>query len=596
VKRTLNRLATAVAAAIVICLAAALASPSLRAQQAAVPPELIGYPQTILTNGKILTVDRSFTIAQAIALRDGRVLAVGTNAAIQRLAGPQTESIDLGGKSVIPGIVDTHWHPWNGALAAHVKDIAAREPRFADFSNRASIKGGSVAELLQNLKAAADSRRPGSWISATIDSPELGLPFWDKVRRRELDAAVPNNPLMVSISLPIAPGTMINSKAIDAMKAFYGYTSKEYELDAKGEMTGRIDVVLAESLMADLLFDHPMETFYPIFKEENLRLASFGVTTDSARLIGLWYEPVFREMDRRHEMPIRIAYSALGTQVFPYASDFYKRLGDVTDMGTDMLWMAGVGVVHIDLGPCSTIRPQTEVYENCLISKPDDLKYKALYQAVKYGNRIINTHVSGDRSADELMDLIEAASKEAGMTSDEIRAKGHAMDHCSMNPRPDQIERGKQLGIIWACAAGLASMEWASQIASLYGEEYANKWIAPVGSIIKAGGRVAGHGETARGDSYFSMLEQLLTRKDSLGRIWGAKEAIDRKDLLRMYTIWAADYVARPDRLGSLEPGKFADLVVLDRDYMTIPIEEFHTLHPVMTMVGGKVVFQKSGR
>src|SRR5207248_1467029 len=147
----------------------------------------------------------------------------------------------------------------------------------------------------------------------------------------------------------------------------------------------------------------PMETFYPIFKEENLKMASYGVTTDSARLIGLWYEPVFREMDRRGEMPIRIAYGVVGSQAFPYAGDFYKRLGDVTGMGTDMLWINGVGVVAVDLAPCSTIKPQTEVFENCQLTSPNSIRYKALYQAVKYGNRIVNTHVSGDRAADELM-------------------------------------------------------------------------------------------------------------------------------------------------------------------------------------------------
>ena len=95
-----------------------------------------------------------------------------------------------------------------------------------------------------------------------------------------------------------------------------------------------------------------------------------------------------------------------------------------------------------------------------------------------------------------------------------------------------------------------------------------------------------------RGGSYFSNLEMLLTRKDSKGRVWGKQEAIDRKDLLRMYTNWSAEYVSRQDRLGSLEPGKFADLAVLDKDYMTIPIEQFHTIHALMTMVGGKVVYQ----
>ena len=122
------------------------------------------------------------------------------------------------------------------------------------------------------------------------------------------------------------------------------------------------------------------------------------------------------------------------------------------------------------------------------------------------------------------------------------------------------------------------------------------RWTVPAGSIIKAGGRaLPATVKASTGDSYFTNLERLLTRKDDKGKVWNANEAIDRKDLLRMYTIWSADYVARMDRLGSLEPGKFADLVVLDKDYMTLPAEEFHTMKPLLTVVGGKVVFQKEG-
>ena len=77
--------------------------------------------------------------------------------------------------------------------------------------------------------------------------------------------------------------------------------------------------------------------------------------------------------------------------------------------------------------------------------------------------------------------------------------------------------------------------------------------------------------------------------------LFRSAEAIDRKELLKMYTTGAAAYVARADRMGSLEPGKFADLVVLDKDYMAIPIDQFHTMHPLLTMVGGKIVYQKEG-
>ena len=123
--------------------AGVFAWPAHAAAQAAasLPPEVLRYADAIYTNGKVLTVDKDFSIREAIAVRDGKVMATGTTAAIQRMAGPQTKKYDLGGRSMIPGIIDTHWHPWNGAVGRHAKELAAKEPKYADFSNRASIKG-----------------------------------------------------------------------------------------------------------------------------------------------------------------------------------------------------------------------------------------------------------------------------------------------------------------------------------------------------------------------------------------------------------------------------------------------------------------------
>jgi predicted amidohydrolase YtcJ len=290
-------------------------------------------------------------------------------------------------------------------------------------------------------------------------------------------------------------------------------------------------------------------------------------------------------------MPIRSALThSVGVAVFPDAGEFYKRLGDVTNMGTDMLWYPGIGVVNVDgsfESTCTTLNPKNP----CLIGRPDDVKRRALFEGIKAGNRVTGTHTGGDLAADHMLDVIEEASKAAGMTLEQIRAKRHTIDHCTFSPRPDQIERAKGLNILWSCGANFIETD-AADAEKWYGAKYANAWVVPAGSILKANGRLAGHGEGVQNGRYFHNLEMLLTRKDSHGRVWGAHEAIDRTALLRMYTIWAADYVGREDRLGSLEPGKFADLVVLDRDYMVIPHEEFSEINALLTMVGGKVVYE----
>ena len=575
----------------------AIAIATVTNSSAQVPEELLSYPDWIFTNGKILTVDKDFSIVEALAIRDGRIQAVGTTARIQRLAGPKTRRLDLLGKSVIPGIVDAHVHLQDSALGDFGADVAAKEPKYRDYMNTAKVEGATVEEILQNIKKVAGTRKPGTWIRVQLASPAMGPAFYDRVRRRDLDAAAPNNPLVVQ---PYSIISIINSKVLEQIRLFYGFLPEDFEKDATGELSGRVDTVLVRSIVGDLLIDHPMESLPPVFKKELQKYAGYGVTTWSSAISPLAYLSVFREMDRRGDLPIRTALTqSVGIAVFPYAADFYKRLGDVTNMGTEWFWTIGIGVTTSDGSfelACTTLKVKPDAPgaprgdHPCFVA-PGTLRRRALFEGIKSGNRVTGTHTSGDLAADHIMDVIEEASAAAGMTLDQIRAKSHTIDHCNIYPRPDQLERGKKLNILWNCGANFLETD-AADGAAWYGEKYANEWMLPIASILKASGRVAGQGEGVRGGSYFTNLEMLLTRKDSKGRVWGKQEAIDRKDLLRMYTNWTADYVSRQDRLGSLEPGKLADLVVLDKDYMTLPAEEFHTIHVLMTMIGGNVAYQ----
>lgn len=556
---------------------------------AQVPQELVSYPDLILTSGKILTVDRNFSIVEAVAIRDARILAVGTNAAIQRLGGPKTRRVDLQGKTVIPGIIDTHAHLQDMALRDFQADIVAVEPKYREYANTVKVDGASIEEILQNIRKVVVTRRPGTWVHVALGSPEkMGPTFYEKVRRRDLDGVAPDNPLVVDVYSIL---NTINSRVIDQMRVFYGFMPEEAEKDETGQLSGRVDTTQMRSIIGDLLIDRPLESLYVAYKKELQKWASYGVTTWSSAITPLRAMSVFREMDRRGELPIRTALTqSVGVAVFPNAGDFYKRLGDVTHMGTEWYWITGIGVVNVDGSferACTTLNRSNP----CLIEKPDGVKRRALFEGIKAGNRLTGTHTGGDLAADQLMDVIEEASAAAGMTLDQVRAKHHTIDHCTFNPRPDQIARANRMNILWSCGANFIDTD-AADAAATYGEKYAHEWVVPVASILKANGRIAGHGEGVRGDSYFTNLEMLLTRKDSKGRVWGKHEAIDRKDLLRMYTIWSADYVGREDRLGSLEPGKFADLVALDRDYMAIPDENFSEIHALMTMVGGKTVYE----
>ncbi|MBI4464134.1 MAG: amidohydrolase family protein, partial [Acidobacteria bacterium] len=214
------------------------------------------------------------------------------------------------------------------------------------------------------------------------------------------------------------------------------------------------------------------------------------------------------------------------------------------------------------------------------------------YSYLKAGGRFAGAHTEGDKDIDYILEIIVQASKDAGLTLDQIRAKRHAYDHMAINPRPDQIRRVKNLGMH---LSGWDLYLWEGsgyQVLQDYGEQAA-QWIIPRKNLLDAG--ITNSVEIDRpigytGLTFFSVLHVGITRKDQDGRIISPQQALSREAMLKAATIWGAFYAMREKKLGSLEPGKLADLIILDRDYLTIPVDDIPNIHVLMTMVGGKVV------
>jgi predicted amidohydrolase YtcJ len=198
-------------------------------------------------------------------------------------------------------------------------------------------------------------------------------------------------------------------------------------------------------------------------------------------------------------------------------------------------------------------------------------------------------HVYGDKAADQFMDILDEAIKKAPhITLDYIRSRRMTMDHCGLYPRPDQIPRIKNFGIMLSCGANMLdrTYPWLK----VYGADKA-KWIAPIKSILDGGVKVVWEYEGRPEDGIFSSMVPFMTRKNDQGNIVAADEAVDRVIVMKMATSWPSEFVLREDVLGTLAPGKFADLVVLDKDYFTIPVEQISTIVPLMTVLGGEPVF-----
>jgi predicted amidohydrolase YtcJ len=181
-----------------------------------------------------------------------------------------------------------------------------------------------------------------------------------------------------------------------------------------------------------------------------------------------------------------------------------------------------------------------------------------------------------------MLDMIEQIQKQYGANA----TKDWAMDHCRYVD-PADLPRAARLGVSFSCAPKY--IQNAPGVSKAYNERMAQTMIVPVGAMVKAGVKVVY--EADRDNYTWDDLEILLTRKDRQGKVWGEQDKVDKATALRMITRWAADYVLKGNKLGSIENGKLADMVVLDRDYMTIPADDVSTLRPQVTIVDGKIVF-----
>ena len=208
------------------------------------------------------------------------------------------------------------------------------------------------------------------------------------------------------------------------------------------------------------------------------------------------------------------------------------------------------------------------------------------------GLRFATMHTDGDKGIDYLMDAIEEGSRRAGITLEQIRAKRHAFDHGAGAPRPQQIPRIKNLGMM---VSQLNTILWethrgASVIAKQYGLEYTN-WVVPRKSVTDAGIMSTFEIDRPLPHKVFFFITKGMNRyNDRDQMVYGPGERTDRITQLKALTVWGGYYVLREDLVGTLGPGKYADFIVLDRDFLTVPEADIPKIEVMMTVVGGKTV------
>jgi predicted amidohydrolase YtcJ len=588
---------------VITCVSAILllSAGLVRAQQGQVPAVLIQYPELIVHNGKIITADDKNTVAQAVAVRDGKFLAVGTNDEILRLAGPQTKKIDLKGKSVVPGFIDTHLHQ---AFAGQVSKRGA--------SGRASFK--TKESGLEEVKRLVEGTPPGDWVSISVPRNKAFF----SVTIEDLDPISPNNPVVLTTQ---GTDTTVNSMAMKLSKI--PPDTPGMNKFPNGQPDGRLEGWAAGIVLYEAKpwpnYDEVVHEQKELFAEANAE----GLTTIMARAQGLSIS-VFRDLWLRGELTARVRAAHEMMRMNPNGEAFLKRMGNLSYFGDDMLKIIGTTVGPVDGadgdGASLTAKPRMTVLEDSAFgglgqnkwlghgraghsphewdSVAEDVKMKSEYGSVilanRYGWNVTSVHSAGDESTRITLKAYEAASKEKPLQGQ------WGIDHQPMQT-PDTHRLIKDLNVIPSLYFYTPGGGGIEGMLRQYGADRMNEMV-PVRTFIEDGVTPVFEADTMQYPFFAPMynLELFVTRrspqlegKAGVDRVYGPDEKASRMEALYMMTKWAAKYSKEEDRLGTIEPGKLADMAVLGGDFLTVPEDQlFEQLPVLMTILGGKVVYE----
>ena len=526
----------------------------VRGQQAAV--------DTVLTNGKIITVDDRFSIAQAIAIRGDRFVAVGSNQDIARLAGPSTRRIDLGGKAVIPGLIDAHAHLMRAA------ETWAIEARFDGIESR--------KQALDLVRAKAAALGPGQWVY------NLGGWSFDQfadnrtpLTRAELDQAAPNNPVYLQFTRCCA---FMNSRGTEAM-GLAGMKEPWIERDAAGKPTGRInDPGLAQ--IASKIPRPPKETLSTNALALLRDLNRVGMTT--AGISGCPQEATefFRELEHKGELTFRfMCMVAAGSPTTGVAADQVQRAA--AQIAEIKLFQGDNYIDDVMYG--ETIALSDNMLSPHTSYTPEQLTmWRTLATEVARAGLPLQQHVTISETFPAFLDQIEIINKQYPIRN--LRWAFAHMDQVSAN----DLDRMKKLGM-WAAVRAIEPVMGAI-FNRVHGERSID--MPPLRLIQDSGIKWGFHTDTTEVNQYrpFTTLWFAVTGK-MLGGAVVNRQTITREEALIAHTRSNSYFVMRENDLGSIQPGKLADLVVMDRDYLTIPADQIKDIKPVITMVGGKVAY-----
>ncbi len=525
----------------------------------------------VLRGGKIITVDSSFSIREAVAIRDRHFIAVGANREMRPLVGPQTRVIELAGRTVIPGLID-------GQIYATL----------AGLSWNTELHWGrarSLAEAMKQLAAATKTKPAGNWIVvaggwAPTQFVERRFPS-----RAELDQVAPDHPVYVQY---LREGALLNSAALRAAGIQPGTADPpggHFERNAKtGELTGWAKGVPAWKSVYEkiprLSLDQIRQSFNNCFYE----LSRSGITSINdfqPNEVSFAHRRLLSDMARTGELPLRINFylvpgaTSEPKEFLQSASEEMKTLAQ-----NENFRFAGFGGAALD----EMDDPMLSAPASQSFTREDEERLRDTARSFVESGYNFQFNVGSDERARRLLNILEQMESAKPLTPRRIGLTGIEL------ARPDILARIKKIG------AGITALDRLVLTGDPNAEpaRVEKTRPAPLKTIVQSG-ITLGAGTSAFQSAPFSpmlSLWWLITGKTVAGlALRDPSENLTRQQALRAHTIGNAWFTAEERRKGSIEVDKVADLAVLSADYLTIPEEQIPALESILTIVGGRVVY-----
>ncbi len=568
--------------------------PMLLAACAMAHPAGAQMADLVLYNGKIVTVDERFRIAEAVAIAEDRIVGTGSNAEMKKLAGATARLIDLKGKTVLPGLIDSHVH----SVSASLHEFDHRIPEME-----------TVADVLKYVRSRAEALPDGQWIV-------VRQVFITRLRdqrfptREELDQAAPRNPVMFATG----PDASLNSLALRLSgidKNFQitdGAPGRIERAPETGEPTGILRSCSRFIKVVNPGKEPTSEDRRNRLKELLADYNTVGLTSIADRDAEDGDVELYRQLKDRGELTCRV-FISLGVNAQMPMEQIDARMAATAanplHRYDNMLWLRGIKV-YLDGGMLTGSAYMLKPWGVSKVYSIDDPNYRGmryiepgkLYSIARTAmknNLQPTAHSVGDGAVEALVDAYEEVNNELPVASHRP-----CISHSNfMTPRA--IQKMRRLGVVadlqpawlWLDGATLIKQFGYDRLAYFqpYKSLFENKVVAGGGSDHMQ--KIGGFRSVNPYNPFLGMWITLTRQPRWTDQTLHAEQRITREQAIRLYTINNAYLTFEEKEKGSIEKGKLADLIVLDRDILTCPVDEVKNIGVEQTYLGGKLIYER---